>query len=66
MNMIAITLHKEVAMEMVCALRGHIARLNEALELCSQNRVNEHTLHGIMDAVRTSEEALKSTEDKCA
>jgi len=53
-------------MEMVCALRGHIARLNEALELCSQNRVNEHTLHGIMDAVRTSEEALKSTEDKCA
>jgi len=63
-NIIILTLHKEVAEETVLALRGHIDQLNDALELCSAAGVNEKTLHGIVDAVRASEEGLRELEGK--
>ena len=61
-NAITVTLHREVAEEIVAALRGHAMHLNEAVDTCAKARVNERTLNLIMDAVRISQEGIKIME----
>ena len=58
-NKITVTLHREVAEEIIRALRGHAERLNEAIDACSNAGVSESTLHLIIDAVRISDEGAQ-------